>query len=98
MEDAIGTREDILLPLFLEKDGDDILFTNQLLKDLGENPEDYPLLNKPKPPIGEFNFIQEGRRVSKTANFIDRIEGDESTGVAEAYLYIKGCKGRMIMI
>lgn len=98
LEQTLGKKEDILLPIFLEKEGDYILFTDQLLKDIGENPEDYPLLNKPKPPIGQFNFIQEGRRVSKTANFIERIEGEESTGNTEAYLYIKGCKGRVIML
>lgn len=98
LERTLGKKEDILLPLFLEKDGDYILFTDQLLKDLGENPEDYPLLNKPKPPIGQFNFFHGERMVSKKAKFIDRIEGDENTGEAESYLYIKGCEGRMIMI
>lgn len=50
------------IPLFLETEGEDILFYNSLLIDLGINPDEY-LLNS------------EGyRKVNKGAEFIDRIE------------------------
>lgn len=56
--------KEITLPLFLETEGEDILFYNSLLIDLGINPEDYPYLRN----------SEEYRKVNKGAEFIDRIE------------------------
>lgn len=96
LEDTLGKKKE--LPIFLEKEGDYILFTDQLLKDLGENPGDYPFFEKPLPPEGYYQITQKGRKVSKTADFIDRIEGNEKTDTPEAYLYLKGSEGRMIIL
>lgn len=58
-----GLKE-IMLPLFLDSKGDEILFQTTLLIDLGINPEDYSSVKN----------SSEHRKVNRGAEFIDRIE------------------------
>lgn len=98
LETRLNTKKDILLPIFLEMEGEDILFTDRLLQDLEITPEDYPYFEKPLPPEGYHEMTQTGRRINKAADFIDRIEREEATGNTEAYLYLKGYEGRVILL
>jgi hypothetical protein len=98
LEERLNPKRDIELPIFLEVEGDYILFTDSLLQGMGINPENYPYFEKPLPPKGYYEMTQTGRRVSKTAEFIERIEGEETTGNTEAYLYLKGYEEQRIIL
>lgn len=84
-------KKDVLLPLFLEVEGEDILFTDRLLQEIGENPEDYPTYT------GEpLSHTPEGRRVSKKAPFIAEITGEE--WAQDCYLHLKGYESQRIIL
>jgi len=76
------------LPLFLDVEGDTILFNDGLLRDIGINPEDYP-----EHKGGPLDFIPEGRRVPLEAPFISHYTGKDNS-----HLHLKGFEDRRIIL
>jgi hypothetical protein len=73
------------LPIFLDMEGDSILFTDSLLFSLGINPEEYPIYPGELSDIGS-----QGREVPISAPFISHITGDS--------LHLKGHEDRRIIL
>jgi hypothetical protein len=79
------------LPLFLDVEGDTILFNDGLLRDIGINPEDYPKYT------GEpLDVILEGRKIPKKAPFISHYTGE--TFALNCYLHLKGYEDKRIIL
>lgn len=79
----------IELPLFLSVVEGEIIFTDGLLIQLGVNPQGYQEhKEKDLEPIG--------RRVPKTAPFIDRYTGED--WAPDCYLYLKGYEEQRIIL
>lgn len=73
------------LPIFLDMEGDSVLFTDSLLFMLGINPEDYPIYPGELSDIGS-----KGREIPIDAPFISQITGN--------YLHLKGYEDRQIIL
>jgi hypothetical protein len=78
-------RGSIELPIFLDMEGDSILFTDSLLFGLGINPEEYPIY-----PGKLMDTQAQGREIPISAPFISHITGDS--------LHLKGYEDRQIIL
>jgi hypothetical protein len=91
LEERLNPKRDIELPIFLEVEGEDIIFTESILRNIGENPEDY------EEHIGEpLSHSPTGRRVSRKASFIAEFTGE--AWAPDCYLHLKGYEEQRIIL
>jgi len=91
IESRINRKRNIELPLFLDTEGEVILFLAKLLLSLETNPEDYPAHKG-----GSLSLTPEGRKVPRKAPFISHYSGE--TWAPDCYIYLKGYEDKPIIL
>lgn len=91
LEQSINKKLNLELPLFLETVGESIIFNESLLRFLKVDPTDYPEYTKES-----LVFINKGRVVPKTAEFISHFTGEDYA--PNCYLHLKGYEHQRIIL
>jgi len=79
------------IPIFLDVEGDNILFTDGLLRSIGIDPEEYPIY-----PGQLMDTDAQGREVPKDAHFISHYTGEAWAN--NCYLHLKGYEEKRIIL
>jgi len=91
IENRLTPKRTLDLPIFLETEGEALLFSDKLLLDLGLNPEDYPAYKGD--PLA---MSPEERLVPRDATFISHFKGEDYA--PDCYLYLKGYEDKPIIL